>query len=147
MKLSTKTRYATRALAELAVAWPDGVMATREIAEKQNISFKYLEQIMAPLRNAGIVESHQGKGGGFSLARPPEDITLEEVYRAFEGSPAPVQCLEEGGTCSLQRVCPSRETWEEIRERILDVLRNTTLRDLEERLRERTGSSPPMYHI
>jgi Rrf2 family protein len=101
---------------------------------------------MAPLRTAGLVESHQGKGGGFSLSRPPEDITLEEVYRAFEGSPAPVQCLENGGACSLQRVCPSRETWEEIREAILGVLRDTTLRDLGDRLEERS-SAPPMYHI
>ena len=146
MKLSTKTRYAARALAELALAWPDGVMATREIAERQSISFKYLEQIMAPLRTAGLVESQQGKGGGFSLARPPEEITLEEVYRAFEGPPAPVQCLENGDTCALKRVCPSRETWEDMQEAIRGVLQDTTLRELGDRLEERSGA-PPMYHI
>src|SRR3990172_2569605 len=93
MKLSTRTRYGTRALMELALHNGDEPVLLREIARKQEISLAYLEHIIAPLVAAGIIRSAKGPKGGISLARRPENIKLIEITQILEGSMAPVECI------------------------------------------------------
>lgn len=147
MQLSTKVRYGTRALVELALVYPEGTLSVKEIAEKESISPKYLEHIMAPLKAAGLVSSIRGMHGGYELARPPGKIRLTEVYTALEGSPAPVDCVSEPGSCPMQDVCPTRETWAEMKRSIEEILNTTTLQCLAERKKRKTKASAPMYHI
>ena len=147
MKLSTRTRYGTRALAELALAYPDRMLSAKDMAEKQEISAKYLEQIMSSLRAAGLVMSRRGLHGGYSLARPPEEITISDIYNVLEGSAAPVDCVGGSPACPLESVCPAQETWREVRDSIHNVLEGTSLRELAARLQKKYGSPPPMYQI
>jgi Rrf2 family protein len=111
------------------------------------MSPKYLEQIMIPLRKAGIVESVRGPNGGYVLGRPPEDIRLVEVYRLLEGSAAPVDCLDSDGSCPMEEVCPSQDTWRKIKEAIERVLHSKTLADLARMTRRRKRAASGMYHI
>ena len=147
MKLSTRMRYGTRALTELAMVWPDKNLSTKEMAERQDISFKYLEQIMTPLRAAGVINSTRGRHGGFSLARPPEDIRLIEVYEVLEGSPAPVDCVDHPEHCTMEDICPSHDVWVKMRNSLQEILEETTLRDLAENKKEKTGDRSSMYYI
>ncbi len=148
MQFSTKMRYGSRALAELAAAYPEGTVPVREVAEKQEISAKYLEQIMSRLKAAGIVESVRGLHGGYKLAMPPGECRLSEVFEALEGSAAPVACVDEPGGCPLEDCCPTRATWSEVKEAIVEVLENTTLQDLADRMNEkRARQKAPMYYI
>ena len=147
MKLSTRTRYGTRALAELALAYPDKMLSAKEMAEKQDISSKYLEQIMSSLRAAGLVLSRRGLHGGYCLARAPGEVSVSEVYNILEGSEAPVDCIAEGQSCPLESICPARETWREVRDSIRNVLETTSLKELAERLEDKYSDPPPMYQI
>ena len=147
MQISTKLRYGSRALAELARAHPDTTLSVRELAERQNISEKYLEHIMSALKSARVVRSVRGKYGGYELERDPESITLTEVFRVLEGSPAPVDCVESPDSCELSPTCPTRQTWLEMRNAVRDVLEKTTIQDLAERGRRKTEEQPEMYHI
>ncbi len=147
MQISTKMRYGSRVLSELGAAYPDGTLSVRELAERQDISEKYLEHIMSSLKSAGIIRSVRGKYGGYQLRRPPEDITLAEVFRVLEGPPAPVECVERPESCSMCGSCPTRRTWIEVRDAIVGVLENTTVADLEDRNRESAASTQNMYYI
>ena len=147
MKLSTRTRYGTRALVELAAAYPDEALPLRQVAAREAISTKYLEQIMRALKAAGLVRTMRGPRGGYALARPPADIKLSEVYEALDGPLAPVECLDRPGSCPRERLCPARETWAEMTQSIRTVLDGTTLQDLVERRRRKAGSPARMYYI
>ncbi|MFW6457564.1 MAG: RrF2 family transcriptional regulator [Planctomycetota bacterium] len=147
MQISTKLRYGSRVLSELGVAYPEETLSVRELAERQDISEKYLEHIMSSLKSAGIIRSVRGKYGGYQLRRPPEEITLAEVFRVLEGPPAPVECVENPESCSMCGACPTRRTWVDMRDAVVDVLENTTVADLEERNRDAWSSGPGMYHI
>jgi Rrf2 family protein len=150
MKVSTRTRYGMRALAELAAARPHGVISVRQIADAQNVSPKYLEQIMGTLRAAGLVEGVHGVNGGYRLARAPEDILLGEVFRLFEGSTAVVACVDDSDVCPMKDVCPTRDTWVEIKDAVDAVLARTSVRDLAERalqMRVLQKHHAPMYYI
>jgi Rrf2 family protein len=102
VKLSTRTRYGIRAILELAVNHGKGPLQTRVIARRQNISVKYLEQLMAMLKTGGFVRSIRGSKGGYVLARPPAQIKLREVFSALEGPVVTVECLEDE---------PSKDPW------------------------------------
>ncbi len=146
MKISTRTRYGTRALAELARSYPDEVVPVKKIADRQNVSAKYLEQILSALKVAGVVNSTRGVHGGYALARPPEQITLDQVFHAVEGSTAPVECIDDPGSCPMVGECPTRQTWKELQESIEEVLHRTTVADLHARMGE-TKEAPPVYQI
>ncbi len=130
MKLSTKTRYGTRAMVELAVAYPDAEMSVKEIAKRQRLSVKYLEQIMMPLKSAGLVKSSRGVHGGYALTRPPSEIRLSEIYTAVEGPLAIIECLKESVGCQMREVCPTQRVWRRMNAAIAGVLEDTTLADL-----------------
>ena len=147
MKLSKKMRYGSRAMVLLAMVYPAGSVSVGQVARRQRLSAKYLEQIMAALKAAGLVTSTQGVHGGYSLTRPPESIDMGEVFNVLEGSMAPVDCVDSSGTCPMEAVCPTRDTWVEIEEAIGKVLKNTTLQDLVERMKSKNGELPEMYQI
>jgi len=120
-------------MAELADAYGEGPVPVRELAANQDLSEKYLEQIMAPLKAAGLVKSVRGPGGGYVLGQPPSSIHLSDIYRVFEGSAAPVDCVDDPESCPLYDNCPTRPFWGELKEAIEDTLGRTTLQDLLDR--------------
>ena len=135
MKLSTKVRYGSRAMVELAAAYPDELMSVKEMALRQRLSPKYLEQIMCALQAARLIKAVRGIHGGYTLARLPADINLSEVFQALEGSPAPVECVDGHDRCPLDDVCPTRDTWIEMKEALAKILEDTTIQDLVQRMR------------
>ena len=130
LQLSTKGRYGSRAMLDLALRYGQGPIMVREIAGRQQLSEKYLEQILSELRKAGLVISFQGKKGGFKLARPPEDITLREVLEVLEGSFAPVRCVEDKAFCKRSDACSMRDVWENLRTAQVNVLDEWNLEKL-----------------
>jgi Rrf2 family protein len=132
MKISTRTRYGMRALLELALAYGAGPLQIKVIAERQNISNKYLEQLIAIIKTAGIVRSIRGPHGGYVLAKPPQDIKLSDIFKALEGPVLTVECVENKNACEYYADCITRRLWIEVNDAILNVLDNKTLQDLVE---------------
>lgn len=130
MKISTRTRYGMRALLELAIAYKAGPLQIKTIAEHQSISNKYLEQLVAMLKTAGLVRSIRGPHGGYVLSKAPEDINLVDVFKTLEGPVLTVECTEDETVCENSADCITRRLWIEINEAILGVLKNKTLGDL-----------------
>ncbi len=129
MWISTKAQYGLRALVEIAKG--DGEpMALKHVAEAQDISQHYLEQIASNLRRAGFIRSVRGAFGGYKLARTPELISTLDVVEAMEGSIAPVECIEDSSSCSHISACGTENLWRRVDFAIRDVLGNTTLADL-----------------
>ena len=129
MKLSTRTRYATRAILELADNFGKGPLQTRIIAKNQDISVKYLEQLMAALKSAGLVRSQRGAKGGYILARPPDKIKLSEVFDVFEGPVVTVECVVNENYCARAADCIARQVWCEVQRAVKNVLQSITLQD------------------
>ncbi|NLM49349.1 MAG: Rrf2 family transcriptional regulator [Clostridiaceae bacterium] len=130
MKVSTKGRYGLRLVLELAQNEGKGVIPLREIAKKQAISEKYLEQIIMTLSKNGIVKSVRGANGGYMLSKKAEEITCGEVLRVLEGPLVPVDCVGDNGYCDRADECLSRGLWVKLRKAIDEVVDNTTLKDL-----------------
>ena len=147
MKLSTKARYGTRAMVELAAAYPDRAVSVKEMGERQLLSLKYLEQIMAALKAAGLIRAVRGVHGGYALTRDPSTIKLTEVFQAVEGVPTLVECVGDPGSCPMRERCPTRGIWVEMTTAIRRILDGTTLADLVDSRRSRPCSLTPMYHI
>lgn len=134
MKISTKGRYALRLMTDLAKHKEDGYVPIKVIAERQNISDKYLEQIISILSRAGYVRSIRGAGGGYTLAYPAEKCTVGMILRLTEGSLAPVACLEtEENLCERAEACPTLFIWEKLYAAINDVVDSITIADIVER--------------
>ncbi len=132
MKISTKGRYALRLMVDLAVEGRGGPVALRDVARRQDISEKYLEQLVAPLTRAGLLKSVRGAAGGYLLTRAPEEYTAGEILRTQEGSLAPVDCVDAGHTCQRQGKCPTAPLWRRIAQAVDQVVDSTTLADLAE---------------
>lgn len=147
MKLSTKTRYGTRALLELALHQGEGPMFLKDIARQQQISLPYLEHLIAPLIAGGIIRSTKGPKGGISLARNAEDIKLSEIIRLLEGSLAPVECVDNPKACRRSGACAARDVWSRLKEAMDEVLESTTLQDLAEQQRQKGQPASAMYYI
>lgn len=147
MKLSTKARYGTRALLELALRKGEGPVLLKEIAKKQQISLPYLEHLVSPLIAGGIIRSIKGPRGGINLAKAPEEIRLSEVMQLLEGSVAPVDCVNDPGTCERSGLCVTRDIWSELKNVMDRVLDSTTLQDLVEWHRKKEQPQPAMYYI
>jgi Rrf2 family cysteine metabolism transcriptional repressor len=130
MKLSTRGRYATRALLDLASHQNEGPIQLKEIARRQQFSLQYLEHIITPLITSGMVRSARGARGGVWLARPPLEIKLSEVIGVVEGSTAPVDCVTNPEACPRSEFCVTREIWTELKEAMDKVLLSKTLQDL-----------------
>jgi len=139
MKISTKGRYALRLMLDLAMNGENNVVRIKDIAERQQISDKYLEQIISVLNKAGYVRSTRGPQGGYSLRKAPEEYTVGDILRLTEGSLAPVACVEEEGS---EVDCVTVEVWKRLNQAISDVVDHITLADLvalQEEKREKSG--------
>lgn len=138
MKISTKGRYAVRVMLDLALNNTGECIKVKEIANRQGISEKYLEQIIAVLNKAGYVKSVRGAQGGYRIAREPKDYTVGMILRLTEGSLAPVACLENGADdCERCDTCETLEVWKEIYEAVNVVVDRITLADLVEKRQRR----------
>lgn len=133
MKVSTRGEYGVRAMVALARHFGDGPLSIAEIARESSVPPAYLEQLIAPLRRAGLVESKRGAHGGYVLGRAPGEIRIGDVYRVMEGPVAPMDCVSEDPadqTCPLIVGCETRPIWLKVRDSIVDALDSTTLADL-----------------
>ena len=130
MKLSTRGRYGTRILLDLALSDGEGPVPLKDIAQRQQISLPYLEHLIAPLITTGMVRSLRGARGGIWLARLPQEIKLSEVVRVLEGSIDPVDCVNDPGACPRSASCVTRDIWNEVKEAMYEVLESKTLQDL-----------------
>jgi Rrf2 family protein len=136
MKISTRGRYALRLMLELALNDTEQYVTIKSIAERQDISGKYLEQIISVLSRAGFVKSIRGSRGGYKLAHPPQEYTLGQILRLIEGSLVPVSCMEdEPNMCPRHEHCATLDIWKQIDDAVSNILDNTTLADLVEKER------------
>lgn len=131
MKISTKGRYALRLLIDLATNYEGEPIRLKDVAERQDISIKYLEQIISTLNKAGYVKSVRGAQGGYVLVKKPKDYTVGMILRLTEGSLAPVACIEDKEmTCERMQNCVTIKVWEKINDAVNNVVDNITLQDL-----------------
>lgn len=147
MKISTKIRYGTRAMLELACHYGEGPIELKEIAKRESISLKYLEQVIVPLRTAGLVKSVRGSKGGYSLAKPPSEICLNDLIEILEGPLNLIECLNDSKVCQKISTCVTRDIWKEVSEAIQGIFHSVTLEDMVDRRKEKEGRIPPMYQI
>ena len=141
MRLSKRGEYGLRAMIILAHAFnesPDAMVQIKDISAQEKIPGKYLEQILLALKNAGILQSRMGIGGGYYLARQPIDINLGQIIRILDGPLAPIRCVSqmayEPCGCPDERTCGLRMVMGDVRNAIADILDNTTLADVTERV-------------
>jgi len=138
VRLSTRTRYGIRAILEVAANYGLGPIQIKVIAERQDISAKYLEQLMTMLKSGGFVRSIRGSKGGYLLAKPPNEITLSEVFIALEGPSAiTVECVDNEDYCVRAVDCVARQIWIQVQKAIEGVLQAVTLQDMVDRAREK----------
>lgn len=131
MKISTKGRYALRIMIDLATNRDQGPVRVKDIAGRQGISEKYLEQIISMFNKGGYVKSIRGAQGGYLLTKEPRDYTVGMILRLAEGSIAPVACVDENAEeCARKEACVSAKLWEKINDAVNEVVDNTTLQDL-----------------
>jgi len=147
MKLSTRGRYGTRVLLDLALHQGEEPILLKDIAQREQISLSYLEHLITPLIAAGIVKSTRGIRGGVSLLKPPREIKLSEVIQLLEGSTAPVECVDNPKACSRSNFCVTRDIWSELKRAMNGVLESTTLQDLVERQKRKEQPKEVMYYI
>lgn len=148
MKFSAKSEYALRALIDMASYYGQGPIGVREIAARQAIPERFLEQQVTALRKAGLVKSQRGAQGGVTLARAPEDITVFEVIEALEGSPARVICVgNQSSDCARNAQCAVQDLWCQVNWAVERVLKETTLKQLVVRQGSYDQSLKPMYYI
>ena len=134
MKISTKGRYALRMLYDLALHQEEGYVSLKDIAERQSISKKYLEQIVPLLNRSGILKTNRGNKGGYMLSQKPSDYTVKDILEATEGSLAPVSCLEfEPNECPRQSECSTLYIWEGLYKVVSEYLGGITLQDIIDR--------------
>jgi Rrf2 family protein len=142
MKLSKRGEYGLKALIELAASDSDDVIRIRELAEREQIPIKFLEQILLSLKNAGLLQSRRGANGGYYLARPPEEITLGQIVRTLDGPLAPIRCVSqmayERCVCDDESSCGLRLVMLDVRNAISDILDETTLAQAAQRGNHRT---------
>ena len=142
MRISTKGRYAVRVMLDLATNNTGEYIKVKEIAGRQEISEKYLEQIISVLNKAGYVKSVRGAQGGYRIARDPASYTVGMILRLTEGSLNPVACLDDDvNECERCDTCETLEVWKELAEAIDNVVDHVTVADLVERQQERIAGS------
>jgi len=133
MKLSTRSRYGARILVDLALNSGQGPVQIGEISKRQDISVKYLEQLIRPLKQANMVNSVRGPKGGHLLAKKPKNITLGQIVRLFEGQSELVECNSNPEKCYMSHDCQVRLAWKDATQVLYEKLDNTTIADLMER--------------
>ena len=130
MKLSTKSRYGTRLMLDMAQHYGDGPVHLGTVARRQGISVKYLEQIIIPLKKANYIQSVRGPKGGHQLAKPPEEITVGEIVALLEEGTTLAECGDNPLSCERSPDCATRTIWQEAAQAMFDKLQSITLADL-----------------
>jgi Rrf2 family protein len=136
-------------MVDMALHTTEGPMALRVIAERQDISESYLEQVFTNLRKAGLVRASRGAQGGYELGRPANEMTVGEILRSLEGPIIPVDCVGESSAasyCEREKYCITRSFWEDLRNKINEFLDSVTLQDLTDRAKAMVPQEP-MYFI
>jgi len=150
--LSKKTKYALQSLFYLAREYRKGHILISELAQKEHIPQKFLERILLDLKNHGVLYSKKGKGGGYSLAKPPKEIILGKIIRILEGPLAPVSCVSQTAyrkcdECRDETVCGIRVVMKDVRDAMANILDKTSLADVLERVDSLTGKESLTYFI
>ncbi len=146
MKLSTKVRYGVRAMIELALHYGSGPVLVDTIANRQEISRKYLENLLVVLKNAGLVRSIRGSKGGYVLAKSPHLITVEDIAVAIDGPVRLLDCIDEPDRCPRSTTCTTHDLWKELTEQLRSTMRKKTLQDLVDEAKEKM-EQVYMYYI
>ena len=141
MRISTKGRYAIRLMVDLALQKGGSPVSIKDVASRQEISEKYLEQIISGLNKAGYVKSVRGAQGGYLLKKDPKDYTVGMILRVMEGSLAPVECVEDDSECIRMPKCATAMLWKKINDAVNDVVDHVTLADLVEWQQEKMNES------
>ncbi|MDP2931908.1 MAG: Rrf2 family transcriptional regulator [Chloroflexota bacterium] len=147
MKLSTKGRYGTRLLLDIALNQGKAPVLLKDVARRQQIPLPYLKHLVSPLVKGGLLRSTRGARGGFVLARHPEQVKLSEVLEYLEGSLALVDCISKPGVCRRAAFCATRDIWGEMGKAISGVLESVTLLELMERQKSKQPAAAKMYYI
>ncbi|MGZ3494531.1 MAG: RrF2 family transcriptional regulator [Thermodesulfobacteriota bacterium] len=147
MKISSKIRYGARAMLVLASHYGEGPIELKEIAKKESISLKYLEQVINPLRAGGLVKAVRGSKGGYSLAKAPSEICLYDVVETLEGPLNLLECLGDSKACQKASSCVTRDIWKEVSDAISKIFYSVTLEDMVNRKRDKEMNHSPMYQI
>lgn len=147
MELSTKARYGARFMLELALHYGEGPIPLRDVAQRQEVSEKYLWNVMGPLKLVGLIRSTRCSSGGFALAKPPSKINMKEIVSALEGSLCLVQCVDDPSLCNRVPICVTRDIWSMASESILKTLESITLEDMVESRRQKDRKPIPEYCI
>ena len=135
MKISTKGRYALRLMVDLAEHKDNGFIALKDVAKRQNISKKYLEQIVPVLNGAGLLATNRGNRGGYKLAKEPTEYTVGDILRITEGSIAPVSCLDsEVNPCERKNFCQTLYVWEGLYKVVNEYLDGITVQDIVDKI-------------
>lgn len=130
MKLNTKVRYGLRAIIDIAENQHEGGVLQKDINERQGIPLKYLDTIITGLRNHGLIINVRGKRSGYKLAKPASEISVYEVYRAFEPELSLVNCLYESVECNHDGGCPSRDYWFELNKNLKSQMQKSSLEQI-----------------
>ena len=140
MKISTKGRYALRLMVDLAEHKDNGFIALKDVAKRQNISKKYLEQIVPVLNGAGLLATNRGTSGGYRLAKEPKEYTVGDILRITEGSIAPVSCLDsEINLCERKNFCQTLYVWEGLYKVVNEYLDGITVQDIVDKIGNTTA--------
>jgi Rrf2 family cysteine metabolism transcriptional repressor len=129
-RLSTKGRYGTRLMLQLALHYNNGPVLLKEIAQKEEISTGYLEQLIPSLKAAGLVNASRGSHGGYTLAKPPAEISIRTIIQSLEGSISPAECLDSPAVCHRSEQCVARDIWKILSDEIVQTLESKTLEDM-----------------
>ncbi len=141
MKISTRGRYALRTMIDLSQHAGEGLIPLKDVAARQDISLKYLEQIVNQMSRAGFIQGVRGPQGGYRLVRAPEEYNAAEILQAIEGSLAPVGCLEaDVNTCERCDTCTTLDLWEGLYQVVTDYLSGISLRTLADRADRASGN-------
>lgn len=146
MKISTRSRYGLRLMLNLALNYGKGALFLNAIADKEDISEKYLGQIIIPLKIRGLVSSVRGSRGGYMLTRSPAKITVKEIAECLEGNLNIVECLGQPSVCKRTSSCVARNVWFLLEEKIAQTLGSITLEDLAKKCRDKEEKIP-IYNI
>ncbi|MCJ7737911.1 MAG: Rrf2 family transcriptional regulator [Anaerolineae bacterium] len=146
MRLTTKMRYGTRAMLDLALHHNGGPTSLKDIAERQNVSLKYLERLFATLQASGLVRGIRGAHGGYLLSEPPEKVTLRQLYETLEGSNPLVDCTSDPQVCDRSERCVTLGGWAQLYDVCMETVESITLDDLVHRTEQLEGQ-PGMYYI
>ncbi len=147
MKVSTKGRYGVRFMLDVALHQDEGPVTLKDVARRQEISEKYLWQVLNPLKAAGLVTATRGAHGGYALSRPASKITIRDIVATLEGECFLVECTKTPDSCDRAESCVAREMWQDLEDKMAGYMRSITLKQLVEKQKTKEHEAVPTYSI